>query len=308
MTDLKIRKLPFRFDDPVPFQWNPSNPEFGLVANAIGILVVAFEDVIVSVVRQVLPRIDDPAVRAEANAFLRQEALHSRAHQLHLSALVRRYPGLQTTIDHARSRYHELEAANSLEFLVAYTASLEATFPPLFKMILDHRDALLSPGDARVASLFAWHFVEEIEHRSSALILYDAIVRDPYYRLRVVGPSFAHAAGVYTEILESFEEHVPFEDRLVDTRRVVPRRAWMYELGVRTPLLARLVRGAYPAAFEPVSSKVLGRTFARLMLSQLPHHRPANEPVPAFADAWFAAYERGEDMTRFEGRADASIA
>lgn len=35
-----------------------------------------------------------------------------------------------------------------------------------------------APGDARVASLFMWHFVEEIEHRSSAPILYDAVVRD----------------------------------------------------------------------------------------------------------------------------------
>jgi len=299
MTDLKIRKLPFRFDDPVPFQWNPANPEFGLVANAIGILVVAFEDVIVSVVRQVLPRIEDPEVVAEATAFLRQEALHSRAHQAHLAALVRRYPGLQETIDGARASYQRLLEENSLEFLVAYTASLEATFPPLFKMILDHREDLLAPGDARVASLFAWHFVEEIEHRSSALILYDAIVRDPNYRLRVVGPAFAHAAGVYSEILASFDRHVPFEDRLVDSRRVVPHRAWMYEIGVRIPGLARLARGAFPAAFEAVPSKVLGRTFARLMLSQLPNHRPANEPIPEFADQWFQAYERGDDMTRF---------
>lgn len=301
MTDLKIRKLPFRFDDPVPFQWNRSNPEFGLVANAIGFLVVAFEDVIVSVVRQVLPRIEDPAVVAEANAFLRQEALHSRAHQLHIAALVRRYPGLAETLAHARSRYQRLLDENSLEFLVAYTAALEATFPPLFKMILDHRDELLSPGDARVASLFAWHFVEEIEHRSSALILYDAIVRDPSYRLRVVGPAFAHAAGVYTEILESFDQHVPFEDRLVETSRVVPHRAWIHEIGVRVPWLARFTRGTYPTAFQPVPTLELARTYARLLLSQLPHHRPAEEPVPEFADRWFEAYERGVDMTRFEG-------
>src|SRR5215475_6467553 len=86
-------------------------------------------------------------------------------------------------------------------YTLAYIAALEATFPPFFKMILDHRASLLEPGEPRVASLFAWHFVEEIEHRASALVVYDAIVGDPWYRLRVVGPALAHAVGLYGRIL-----------------------------------------------------------------------------------------------------------
>ena len=59
MSNLKLRNIPFRFDDTVPFQWNPSNPEFGLVANCIGFLIVSMEKMIVSVVRKVLPRITE---------------------------------------------------------------------------------------------------------------------------------------------------------------------------------------------------------------------------------------------------------
>ncbi len=45
-------------------------------------------------------------------------------------------------------------------------------------MMLDNEETLFRPGDDRVASLFLWHFVEEVEHRSSALMIYDAVVGD----------------------------------------------------------------------------------------------------------------------------------
>jgi hypothetical protein len=34
MSDLKIRKIPFRFDD-VEFIWNPANPAFSVYMNNI---------------------------------------------------------------------------------------------------------------------------------------------------------------------------------------------------------------------------------------------------------------------------------
>jgi predicted metal-dependent hydrolase len=300
MTNLKIRKIPFRFDHTVPFQWNPSNPEFGLIANCIGFLIVSMEKMIVSVVRKVLPRITDPAATEEAEAFLCQEALHARAHRLHIRALLARYPGLRETVNEIDASFRKLEEEHPVDFLLAYIAALEATFPPFFKMILDHRASLLTPGDPRVASLFAWHFVEEIEHRSSALVVYDAIVGDPYYRLRVVGPTLAHAVGLFGLILDGFERHVPLEDRLIETRRLSPKHSWFRELRARLPGLGR-TRDTYPTAFHAVRAAELANTAFRLLRAQLPNHRPAEEPVPRWTETWYAAYERGDDMTTFEG-------
>jgi predicted metal-dependent hydrolase len=300
MTTLKIRNIPFRFDDSVPFQWNPANPEFGLIANCIGFLIVSMEKMIVSVVHKVLPRITDPAAAAEANAFLRQEGLHAAAHRLHIRALVSRYPSLQETVDEIDASFRKLEQERPLEFLLAYIAALEATFPPFFKLVLDHRASLLTPGDPRVASLFAWHFVEEIEHRASALLVYDAVVGAPAYRLRVVGPALAHALGLFGLILDGFERHVPLADRLVDTRRLSPRHSWFREIRARLPGLGP-TRDPHPTAFHGVPAAELLNTAFRLVRAQLPHHRPADEPVPRWIETWYAAYERGDDMTTFEG-------
>ncbi len=45
---------------------------------------------------------------------------------------------------------------------LAYVADTEATFTPSFKLMLDNEKTLFRPGDDRVASLFLWHFVEEV--------------------------------------------------------------------------------------------------------------------------------------------------
>lgn len=300
MTDLTIRNLPFRFDETVPFQWNRANPEFGVLANAIGLLIISMEKMIVSVSRRALERITDPAVIAETQAFLRQEAIHSRAHQLHMRVLVARHPGLASTMDAVDASFRALERERSLEYLVAYIAALEGTFPPFFKMVLDHRDSLLANGDARVASLFAWHFVEEIEHRASATILYDAIVPEPTYRVRVMGPAFAHAVGLLGDILEDFAVHVPLEDSLVDPRRLLPRRSLALEIRGRLPFVRR-ARDRHPSAFHAIPPNDLVAMFVGLVRSQWPGHDPAHEPVPDYASTWMADHARGVEMTRYLG-------
>jgi hypothetical protein len=37
----------------------------------------------------------------------------------------------------------------------------------------------------------------------------------------------------------------------------------------------------------------------RLLLSQAPHHDPADQPLPAWADTWMREYDLGRDMTTF---------
>ncbi|WP_201406435.1 metal-dependent hydrolase, partial [Mycobacterium intracellulare] len=72
---------------------------------------------------------------------------------------------------------------------------LEATFTPYFKLLLDNEATLFAPGDERVASLFLWHFVEEVEHRSSALVVYDSLIRSRTRRVRAL-PAILRHVGV----------------------------------------------------------------------------------------------------------------
>ena len=90
MTDLIVRKLRFAFSEyPVPFLWNEANPAFSSMANAVSLLAIGFEKMIVSTMADVTPTITDPEIAEEADAFTRQEGQHSMAHRGHVKALIK---------------------------------------------------------------------------------------------------------------------------------------------------------------------------------------------------------------------------
>lgn len=303
MTDLVVRKMAFEFDATVPFMWQPANPSFSVFCNVFTFIAVPFEKYIIGAMRKAKDRLaEDPTVAQEAEAFLRQEAQHASAHRKHMLALIERYPGLERCYDNAVASYDELVKAHPIEFHAAYIANLEATFTPLFKVILDNREALFAGADNRVASLMTWHFVEEIEHRSSGLILYQHLVDNPWYRVKHSRDTFRHVGGVTKSIAAAFDEHIPFADRGLSVQEVMSSTLTR-ELKYRGPggRRRRVQAGSPRTTFEAVPTNQLTTMLWRLLLSQTPHHDPADQPLPAWADTWMREYDRGTDMTTFVG-------
>jgi predicted metal-dependent hydrolase len=296
MTDLEVRRPKFDFTGDVPWDWNPANPQFSFFMNATSIIAICFEQMIVAAVQEAQPLITAPEVKAEATAFLRQEAQHSSSHRKHVAALIRRYPGLQHTLDAAIGSFERLTKTAPLKYRLAYIADLEATFTPSFKMMLDNEATLFRPGDDRVASLFIWHFVEEVEHRSSALTIYDAAVGDDWYRVRALPGVVRHLMSVMRVIADGVNEHVPEPDRKVDARTLLPTFGLRQTLRQRIPFLAS---DTTPTAFSAVPRKQRLVAVGRVLLSQTPFHNPSHEPLPKFADRWFERWNSGEDVTRW---------
>lgn len=297
MTDLQVRRPKFDFSDDVPWVWHPQNPAFSFFMNATSVIAICFEQMIVAAVQEAKPRMTRTEVTAEATAFLRQEAQHSSSHRKHVNALIKQYPGLQKTLDDAMACFDRLTDTKSLDFRLAYIADLEATFTPSFKLMLDNEATLFRPGDDRVASLFLWHFVEEVEHRSSALLIYDAVVGDKWYRIRVLPAVVRHLLHVMSVIADGVNAHVPQADRRVDARTLLPA------YGAAQNLRRKLSRGAQgrdaPSAFAAVPRKQILVAAGRVLLSQTPFHKPEYEPLPRFADQWFRRWDEGGDVARW---------
>lgn len=296
MTQLQVRRPKFDFTEPVPFLWNPSNPGFSLFMNATSMIAICFEQMIVAAVQEAKPLMADPAVEAEATAFLRQEAQHSSSHRKHVAALVRAYPGLQRTLDDAIAVYDELGRTTPLKFRLAYVADLEATFTPSFKMFLDNEATLFRPGDDRVASLLLWHFVEEVEHRSSALEIYDAVIGDKWYRIRALPGVVRHLLRVLALIADGINTHVPWDDRRTDARTLLPGYGFRHALSRR--MAAGPPQEAGPA-FAAIPRRQVFTAAAGVLLSQTPYHDPEHQELPAFADVWFRRWESGGDVVRW---------
>ncbi len=304
MTNLVVRKIPWEFDATVPFMWQPAHPNFGLFCNAFTFIAVPFERYIVSAVRKAADRLnEDPDVASETQAFLRQEAQHAAAHRKHMLALVGRYPALERCYEDTCDAYDELIDTQPVEFHAAYIANLEATFTPLFKVILDNRDSLFGGGDRRVASLMMWHFVEEIEHRSSGLTLCRHINPDPWYRVKHIRRTFRHVGRLSASIANTFDDVIPFDDRGASAQELMSNSLLLGEFKYRLPggRGRRARRIGPPTLFHAVPTGQLAQMIWRLVLSQTPHHDPADQPLPQWADTWMREYERGTDMTSFAG-------
>lgn len=300
MTLLTVRKPKFEFSGGVDFAWNPGNPVFSLGMNATTFIAISFEKFIVAATREAIPLIEDPAVRAEAEAFADQEGAHAAAHRRHARALMTKYPGLEGLLDDLIASYDHLTATRSLQWRLAYIADLEATFTPNFKVMLDHHETLFGPGDDRVASLFLWHFVEEVEHRSSGLVVYDDVVKSKWYRTRQVPGVVRHLYSIMELIAHGFNEHVPFADRQVDAQVMLPKYALKQAL--RRALRRPGTPPKPPARFPDVPTSERLTSLKGLLASQMPYHDPEHQPLPAFADEWFAAYDDGADVVRWYGQ------
>ena len=308
MTDLVVRKIRWEFDDTVPFMWQPNNPNFGIFCNVFTFIAVPFERYLIKALRLAQERFDEvPEIAAEADAFLRQEGQHAAAHRKHMTALVTRYPELERAYEDATRAFDKLLDEHPVEFHAAYIANLEATFTPLFKVVLDNRDSLFAGSDQRVASLMTWHFVEEIEHRSSGLILYRHLSPDPWYRVKRVRDTFSHIGDVAAEIARTVDEVVPFADRGASAQELMSIALLVDEFKYRGPGggRRRARRAGCPTLFNSVPTSDLAKMVWRLALSQAPNHDPGHQPLPEWAGTWMAEYARGTDMTTFAaGSAD----
>jgi predicted metal-dependent hydrolase len=296
MTELPIRRIAFDFTDgDVPFLWNPENPWFSVQMNITSLIAIAFEKYIVVAVNEALPLIRDRDIAAEAEAFMRQEGQHSRAHRQHFAALIAKYPGLEQTVEDAVACYDRLLEKRSLKYHLAYIADLEAAFTPTFKLFLDHEDVLFRPGDDRVASMLLWHFTEEVEHRSSGLRLYRAFGGEAY-RTAVLPSVLWHINGLLRVIAEGFNEHVPFEDRGVDVTALVPTVGLRQGFKQKVPWLREDPASLPGVSLEFIPKHERKTAARRVMRAQLPGHDPEFQPLPEFADVWMQRYDAGDSV------------
>jgi hypothetical protein len=279
MSDLQIRRIPFEFDD-IDFLWNPEQPAFSAMMNMISVMAIGLEKYFCRAMADAEPLIKNKAVLEEARLFKTQEAIHAQAHKLHVGALIKRYPGLRQTLDETIASYDAVYEAHPLNYHLGYAGGLEAIFTPLFKMLIDHRDKLFAGGDARVASLFLWHFCEEIEHRSSALTVFNEVVGSSLYRMKNFRAWYNHGGTVAKLIYAGFKAHVPD----------VPHETYTQSPMKDVPRLAKMISS-------------IG-----ILESQAPWHRPARASLPAYYAEWRAGFERGDDMRIAYGRLPLGLA
>lgn len=181
---IKARRVQFNLDE-TPLHWIPDDPLATHIINGIHLLLPAGEFWFCRVYNQALPMVTDPALRADVEGFIRQEAIHARVHagaEKYLHA-----HGVET--DEVRERAEWLfgqflgDAPFGIKLLqqpmlekrwlitrVGLIAAIEHFTGLLGQWAMDNKS--WDRADPVMADLFRWHLAEEVEHRCVAYDLY----------------------------------------------------------------------------------------------------------------------------------------
>lgn len=176
-ADLTItpRKLNVGRDGTNPRWWHGGDPVATAFFNALSVTFPQGETFFIEAVRRYGDEVD-PVLKEQINAFVQQEAMHTREH-VTFNKLVKG-AGYDTTAMDAHTRMR-LDLARTRHPIgqLAMTVALEHFTAIMAHSLLVDPDPL--PGaPADVRKLWQWHAIEEIEHKSVAYDTYLAVTKN----------------------------------------------------------------------------------------------------------------------------------
>ncbi|KGD59811.1 hypothetical protein T9A_03193 [Alcanivorax jadensis T9] len=187
---LKARRVQFDFDA-TPLHWLKDDPFSTYIINGIHLLLPAGELWFCRVYNQALPLVTDDQLRADVEGFIRQEAVHSRAHSKAQLYLERHGLSVDEYVQRVEWLFGTFlgEAPFGMKFLqrkaiqkqwlvlrVGLIAAIEHFTGVLGQWAMDN-DTWEENGDPAMVDLFKWHLAEEVEHRTVAFDLFEHLCK-----------------------------------------------------------------------------------------------------------------------------------
>jgi uncharacterized protein len=197
----------FGFTD-VPRYWFDNDPVLTHFLNALSLTFPDGERLFVDSVREFRDVVTDKARQKEISGFIGQEAMHSLEHDSFNKMLAQQ--GYKEEAEGGQALAQKFIAIgrkrlSKLQQLAA-TAGLEH-----FTAILAHRllsdPALLEKIDPSVRELWAWHAIEETEHKGVAYDLYQDVSGDYATRVRIFISATVALASYTTTYTAAFLKH-----------------------------------------------------------------------------------------------------
>ncbi|WP_410209779.1 metal-dependent hydrolase [Aquirhabdus sp.] len=186
---LKARKVQFNFEQS-PAHWIYDDVYSSHMINGINMLLPLGELWFCRVYNKALPLVTDVKLREEVQGFIRQEAVHSRAHSGALDFLRDHGYQLEDYLERVNVLFGQVlgEQPFGLKFLqnectekfwlmarVGVIAAIEHFTGILGQWSLDSKG--WDDADPVIADLFRWHLAEEVEHRTVAFDLFEHLCK-----------------------------------------------------------------------------------------------------------------------------------
>ncbi|MFZ5756869.1 MAG: metal-dependent hydrolase [Pseudomonadota bacterium] len=179
---ITVRRMDFEFPDDIPEFWFANDPYRTLLLTGLSATFPEGERFFVDSVRNFQDQVTDPELRQAIRGFIGQEAHHSKEHKV-LNELMERKGYPMSKIDNmVRGGMKFMRKHMSRERQLAMTCALEHFTAILADQLLQNREEFIDRMDPRVAKIWAWHAVEETEHKAVAFDVFKATVNNEWIR------------------------------------------------------------------------------------------------------------------------------
>lgn len=193
---LITRVMNFDFDpEVVPRWWFLDNPVMTHVANGLHLVFPEGERFFVRSVKFYLDEIrDDPALLERCRGFFGQEVRHGMEHSRSFSMIERQGYDVRSFLElYEKKALPKIEAMFTPRMRLSITVALEHLTATMGESALT--EDFLDYAHPVMSGLLRWHAAEEIEHKSVAFDVLQAVA--PSYPLRVAGMAVG-LAGLMT--------------------------------------------------------------------------------------------------------------
>jgi predicted metal-dependent hydrolase len=177
--------LDFGLDGDIPKYWLDGDAFKTRFFDAMSTLFPQGEKFFITSVREYKDQITDPKLAQDVKDFTRQEAQHSMVHNRYNERL--KAQGVD--IDDITQRMEEDlfgEANKRLTPLqrLAITSALEHLTSMMCTCFFERRD-LLEKCDPRIRAIYAWHAIEEVEHKAVAFDVLDQVAKANWFQRNI---------------------------------------------------------------------------------------------------------------------------
>ncbi|HZR36164.1 MAG TPA: metal-dependent hydrolase [Nevskia sp.] len=236
-TPLRQRRVQFDWSR-TPLHWIPGQPYASHFINEINMLLPAGEFWFCKLYNQALPLVKDAKLREDVQGFIRQEAMHARAHDGAIAGYLAAH-GIETDSYMRRINWlFEVALADApfgrrlprparrqwLLFRLGLVAAVEHMTCVLGKYALDNRRWDEAGADPVLLDLVRWHGAEEVEHRSVAFDLYQHLGGSYPTRYYLMTLTFPLVFGLWV----AGAAHLMRQDPALAGRKPSVLRPWIW--------------------------------------------------------------------------------
>ncbi len=243
--------------DDIPKYWMDGDPFKTRVFDAVQSTFPDGERYFISSVRAFRDRITDPVLLQEVKDFTMQEGQHGQVHTDYNNRLRRQGVAIDAFTNRIHGVMDDRLKNYSPEYNIALTAAFEH-FTAMMATLFFSEKAVLAGADERVRAMFAWHAIEEMEHKAVAFDVMQKVAKVGYIQRAMAMTRATTGFFLYTAISPWFMLRMDGLSRGARIREFAKGMVWLF--GIRKGVFRRLlpmILAYYRPGYHPNHEKTV---------------------------------------------------